>query len=158
RFDYRWGFHGPAIQSIVGAVVPAPRTGIPALFDQPVFDARHLPNLPGGLAGFTVLSLEPVRYFDQIAATVKVLDPRPSRPMEQELDAVVRQLTGLRLREDVLAHLGPRFVFYHVPTRIPAPGNVVAGLAQAFLTIPQSSAVVEVKDRPALAQALETLA
>ena len=158
RFDYRWGFHGPAIQSILGAVVPAPRTGIPALFDQPSFDVQHLPPLPGGLAGFMVLSLEPARYLDQIVATVKVLDPRPVRPMEQELEAVMQQVTGLRLRDDVLAHLGPRFVFYHEPTRINAPGNVAAGLVQAFLTIPKASLIVEVKDRAAMAKALDTLA
>ncbi|HZW33054.1 MAG TPA: DUF1559 domain-containing protein, partial [Isosphaeraceae bacterium] len=158
RFDYRWGFHGAAIQGILGAVVPAPRTGIPALFDQPAFDVRHLPPLPGGLAGFTILSLEPARYLDQIAATVKVLDPRPVRPMEQELESIVRQMTGLRLRDDLLAHLGPRFVYYHVPTRVNAPGNVVTGLFQAFLTIPNSSLILEVKDRAAVAKALDTLA
>jgi hypothetical protein len=163
RFDYRWGFHGPALQSIVGAVVPAPRTGIPALFDQPAFDVRHLPPLPGGLAGFTVLSLDPARYYDQLVATLKILDPRPVRPgiphpMEQELDGIEQQVTGLRLRRDLLAHLGPRFVFYNIPTQVNAPSHVVAGLAQAFLTIPKSSLIAEVQDRAAVARALETLA
>ena len=74
RFDYRWGFQGPAIQSILGAVVPAPRTGIPALFDQPTFDARHLPPLPGGLSGFTVVSLGPARIYDQILAAFQAVD------------------------------------------------------------------------------------
>ena len=50
RLDYRWGFHGEAILSVLGADVPAPRTGIPAIFDQPTFDWRQLPPLPAGLA------------------------------------------------------------------------------------------------------------
>ncbi len=29
RFDYRWGFHGPAIQSIIGVVVPGAAHGHP---------------------------------------------------------------------------------------------------------------------------------
>ncbi len=56
QFDYRWGFQGTAIESIVGAAIPAPRKGLPALIDQPGFDAQHLPTVPSGLAGFAVFS------------------------------------------------------------------------------------------------------
>src|SRR6185437_11356284 len=38
RLDYRWGFHGRAIEGIVGVEAPAPRSGIPAFFDQPRLD------------------------------------------------------------------------------------------------------------------------
>ncbi len=158
RFDYRWGFHGPAIQSILGAVVPAPRTGIPALFDQPTFDVRHLPPLPGGLAGFTVFSLDAARVYDQISAAVKVPGPRnPNDPLMQ-VEAAVKQATGLKLRDEILAPLGSRVVVYTVPTRINAPPNVLEGLAHAMLFAPKTSVVVEVKDRDAAAKALEAVA
>jgi len=157
RFDYRWGFHGPAIQSILGAVAPSPRTGIPALFDQPTFDVRHLPPLPGGLTAFTVFSLDAVRLYDQVSAAVKALDPRASQALGPMEDAV-RQATGLRLREDFLAPLGSRTVLYTVPTRTNAPPNVLTGLAQAILFAPKSVVVIEVKDRAAVAKALEALA
>ena len=58
RFEYRWGFHGDALFSIVSVLAPAPRRGIPGLFDQPRLDLRNLPPLPGGLADFTIVSLD----------------------------------------------------------------------------------------------------
>ena len=96
RFDYRWGFHGPAIQSILGAVVPAPRTGIPALFDQPTFDARHLPPLPGGLSGFTVFSLDPARLYGQILAAIRAIDPGAAQP-EGPSKPTCSRSSGLKL-------------------------------------------------------------
>ena len=60
--------------------MPAPRTGIPALFDQPAFDARHLPPLPAGARGFTVLSLDAARLYDQVVAALKAIDPSAGRP------------------------------------------------------------------------------
>ena len=78
RFDYRWGFQDQALESIVGVVVPSPRRGIPALFDQPVFDARDLPPLPGGLAGFTVLSLDPARFWDVLSTAMKAQARSPA--------------------------------------------------------------------------------
>jgi prepilin-type processing-associated H-X9-DG protein len=156
RLDYRWGFHGPAIQSIVGAVVPAPRTGIPAFFDQPAFNARHLPPLPGGLAGFTVLSLDTARFVDQVAAALKTIDPRASQPLAQ-IEAAVQQVSGLKLRDDLLAPLGSRVVFYTFPTQRNAPANVLAGLAQALVFVPKSAVVIEVKDREGVAKALDKL-
>ena len=77
RFDYRWGFQGESLLSIVGAVVPAPRTGIPAIFDQPTFDSRHLPPLPDGLGGFTVVSLDGARVAARVRESLAVLaEPR----------------------------------------------------------------------------------
>jgi prepilin-type processing-associated H-X9-DG protein len=157
RVDYRWGFHGPAIQSIIGLVAPTPRTGIPALFDQPAFDVRHLPPLPGGLAGFTVLSLDPTRLYDQTVAVARAIDPRASRPLAEIEDALQR-LTGLDLRDELLAPLGSRVVVYTVPTKINAPTNMLAGFAHALIFIPKSTIVIEVKDREAAAKALDALA
>src|SRR6185437_15309226 len=67
RIDYRWGFHGPAIEGIIGVVAPA-------LFDQPTFDTKHLPPLPGGLDGFTVVSLDAARTYDRVVASLGVVD------------------------------------------------------------------------------------
>ena len=50
RFDYRWGFHDRALESMVGVVASSPRRGIPALFDQPGFDVRR-PAAPARRSG-----------------------------------------------------------------------------------------------------------
>jgi prepilin-type processing-associated H-X9-DG protein len=157
RFDYRWGFHGRAIESIVGAVVPAPRTGIPALFDQPGFDARHLPPLPDGLRGFTVLSLDVARLYDQIAGALKAIDPNAARPMA-EFEAAAQQALGMRLREDLLAPLGSRIAFYSFPAAVDAPAGLIEGLARALVVAPRSAVVLELRDREAAARALARLA
>jgi hypothetical protein len=158
RFDYRWGFHGAAIQGILGVVVPSPRTGIPALFDQPTFDARHLPPLPGGLSGFTVFSLPPARFYDQVNAGVEAVTdafgPRPADAFE----AAFQQVAGLKFRDELLAPLGSRVVLYTFPTRMNAPNNMLAGFGRALVFVPKSVGVIEIKDRSAMAKALETLA
>jgi len=160
RLDYRWGFHDQALESMVGVVVPSPRRGIPALFDQPVFDARDLPPLPGGLAGFTVLSLDPARFWNDLSAAMKVEAVKPGRAElvgPDQIEQTVRQATGLRLREDILVHLGSRLTFYNVPTKVNAPAHILEGLAQGFFRVPKMAILIEVKNRQAIAKALDTL-
>ncbi len=67
-------------------------------------------------------------------------------------------MTGLKLRDDLLAPLGSRVVIYTVPTKINAPSNVLAGLAHALVFAPRSTVVIDVKDRDAAARSLEALA
>jgi prepilin-type processing-associated H-X9-DG protein len=157
RLDYRWGFHGRAIESIVGAVVPSPRTGIPALFDQPAFDVQHLPPLPGGLDGFMVLSLDAARLYNQVAAALKAIDPNTARPLAQ-FEAAAQQALGMKFRDDLLAPLGSRIVSYTFPTTVHAPANLLEGVARALVFAPGSAAVLEVKDRETAARALAKLA
>ncbi len=160
RIDYRWGFHGRSIESIVVAVVPAPRTGIPALFDQPSFDAQHLPPLPGGLDGFVVLSLDRIRFLDQVSTALGAIDSKvaPGVPPALVFEAFAQEVLGLNLRDEILAPLGSRLVFYTVPSRINAPPSVLEGFAHAWLFVPKSAIVLEVKDRAAAVKSLAKLA
>jgi prepilin-type processing-associated H-X9-DG protein len=159
RFDYRWGFHDRALESIVGVAVPSPRTGIPALFDQPTFSPRQLPPLPGVLASFTVISLDLARLWSQLVTAVDAREPRPARKDlgRAGLEQAVLHATGLHLREDLLVHLGSRFTFYNVPVKVNAPSHILEGLAQGFFRVPKLALVVDVKNREAVAKALEKL-
>jgi len=160
RFEYRWGFHDQALESIVGVVVPSPRRGIPALFDQPVFDARDLPPLPGGLAGFTTISLDPARFWNVLTTAMMAQAAQPGGAElvgPDQIEKMVLQSTGLRLREDILVHLGSRFTFYNVPTKVNAPSHILEGLAQGVFRVPKMAILIEVKDREAMARALERL-
>ena len=157
RFDYRWGFRGRAIETILGAVVPAPRTGIPALFDQPTFDVRHLPPLPGGLDGFTVLSLDAARLYDQTSAALKAIDP-DAVGFIAAFEEQAHQALGMKLRDDLLAPLGSRVTIYTFPTTVRAPGNFFSGLARTFLFTPKTAVILDVDDREATARALARLA
>jgi hypothetical protein len=158
RYDYRWGFHGRAIEAIVGVEAPAPRTGILGFFDQPGFDAKHLPPLPPGLARFTVLSLDLVRVYDQFFALLKRIIPPNAAGADEEIRRAVDQTLGLKLRDEFLAHLGSRIVGYTVPTRVNAATNPLTGFAQGMVFVPKMSITVEVKDHDAITRALDTLA
>jgi prepilin-type processing-associated H-X9-DG protein len=161
RLEYRWGFRDGALESIIGVVAPAPRRGISALFDQPSLDVRNLPPLPGGLAGFLVLSLDPGQFWNGVRA---IANARPAAPGQiavggpKDLEDAVERATGVRLHEDLLVHLGSRFTFYSVPTKVNAAAHPLDALAQGYFLVPKMAMVIDVKNRDALAKSLEKLA
>jgi prepilin-type processing-associated H-X9-DG protein len=154
RIDYRWGFQGESLMTVARLVAPSPRAGVIALFDQPALKAEKLPPLPEGLDGFTVVSIAPRTLFDQLAALFRATSPRGERSIA-ELEQAVSQATGRRLREDILAHLGPTMTYYEIPTRVNAPTNPIAGLAQGFTNVPKTCLVIEVDDAAAFAPILD---
>ena len=160
RFDYRWGFHGDALLSIVGAAAPAPRTGIPAFFDQPKLDKRNLPPLPAGLADFTVVSLDESQLGPTLRDSLAAfLEPgrSPNRTGPDDLVGVLKDFLELSLHDEVFAHLGTRFTFYNVATRLNAPSHVLESFAQGLFRAPKMALVAEVKNRDPLARSIEKL-
>jgi type II secretory pathway pseudopilin PulG len=159
RFDYRWGFQGESLLSIVGAVVPAPRTGIPAIFDQPTFDSRHLPPLPNGLGGFTVVSLDGATVAARIRESLAVLadPPGDNIPAPEQVGEALRAFLGVSLNDEILAHLGSRFTIYNVATRINAPSHILESTAQGLFRVPKMAIVAEVKNHDLLAKSIGKL-
>jgi prepilin-type processing-associated H-X9-DG protein len=139
RADYRWGFRGEAIQTITRLVAPAPRRGLLTLLDQPTFGADSLPPLPSGVNSFTVLSLDWGKVLDAIATV-----PDGEQVIAQVSDEF-RRRTGLRLREDLLEALGPRWAFYAAPQEMQAPINPFMAMGLWVLRPPKLTAVAEVR-------------
>jgi prepilin-type processing-associated H-X9-DG protein len=156
RMDLRWGFDGPALKTVTRVIAPAPRGGVLALLDQPAFDRQGLLPLPSGLAGFTAFSLAPDTFYDRLAGLAGTVEPRGEAAFPS-FERTVQRATGLSLREDILAHLGPRVAFYIVPTRINAPTNVLAGLLQGVAHVPKATLLIEVKDAARFARTLDRL-
>ena len=154
RFDYRWGIQGEALMTVTRVVAPAPRSGLLAAFDQPTFDRKGLPALPAGLTGFTTVSVDPASLYDRIAAGFAATDPA-TRAAFEAIETGVRDLTGHRLRDDVLPLLGPRITYYVLPGKVDAPGNVLAGFARSLLLTPHAAVVIELKDRAAFSRVLD---
>ena len=154
RVDYRWGFHGEALMTVTRLIAPAPRAGVLAVLDQPTFGPGDLPPLPPGLAGFTVLSLDPGKVYDQSLALAKATDPN-GQAMFDALSQAVQQVTGHRLREDILGHLGPRMAFYVVPTRANAPTNPIIGFIQGAVHVAKAALLVQVDDAEAVGKVLD---
>jgi hypothetical protein len=154
RVDYRWGFQDDALYSVLRVIAPAPRAGLFTWLDAkvlPTFDKASLPPIPSGLTSWTVISFNPLALWQKASDYVK--EESKKRGMEPNQvgmfvfeEGFTRNL-GLRLREDILAPLGPKWVFYaDVDLAQPAAGKPRAGLT------------VEVKDARTFARTLDRLA
>ena len=160
RFDYRWGFHDDAILSVLGAQVPAPRTGIPAMFEQGDLDWRQMPPLPVGLAGFTMLSLDEPRISGAVRASLAAiakLSGQDDPGGGDQLDELFRASIGVSLHEEIFAHLGSRFTLYDVAGRVKSPSHILESFAQGLFRAPKMAVIAAVKNRDALEKSLEKM-
>ena len=148
RVDLRWGFQDDALLTILRAVAPAPRKGLLALFDQPTFNAQSLPPLPPGLTFFNALSTDPGKLYDGVAAISKALDPRSAQAFDQA-EAETRDRLGVGLRDDLLAHLGPKAAFY-ARTQATMPGLPIP------MSVPKATILIQVNDPKTFAKTLDT--
>jgi prepilin-type processing-associated H-X9-DG protein len=156
RIDYRWGFHREALMSVVGIKAPRPRHGFLALLDQPTFGAPTLPPIPRDQANFTIVSLDLKSTYDQATSLMRETVGTDA-PLEALAQAVYGS-TGQRLRDDLLAHLGPRLAFYIVPTKVNAPTNSITGMMMPMLEVPKAVLLAEVDDAAAFGKTLDALA
>ncbi len=147
--DYRWGFQDNALMTVTRIVAPSPRTGLLAMFDQPSFSSDELPPLPGNLTGFTVISASPATLYDSVTKLGKAMSPDGGNQI-QAFEAMVKDRTRLKLKEDILAHLGPKMAFYIAPN---TGGSVLANA----LSIPKVVLVAEIDDSVAFGRALDEL-
>jgi prepilin-type processing-associated H-X9-DG protein len=156
RVDYRTGFQGEALVTLTRVVAPAPRKGILALFDQPAIDPKTLPPLPASLKGYTVASLDLAKSYDTVVELVKGLDPNAAQAVDG-VNQSFQQMTGVKLRDELLAQLGPRMAFYVQPKLVPASLTPFGAAADWLLHLPPVVALVEVKDPGAFGTTLDSL-
>ncbi len=155
RFDYRWGFDGPALMTITRLVAPAPRAGVLSLLEQPTFETGKLPPLPAGLDGFTVFSFAPGTFYQKVTQLAKATDPNAAGAIAM-FEEMAKDMTGKPVNE-VLKRLGPLMVTYSVPSKINAPTNALQGLAQGLVHVPKSSIAIQVDDVDGFAPILNNL-
>ena len=107
--ELRWGFQGDALLTRFRVEAPAPRTGWMTLLDQPTFGVDALPPLPGALTHVSVLSLELTKAYDLASRLLRdELIPADGDPA----DAGLLARHQVNLRDDILAHLGPKLAFF----------------------------------------------
>jgi prepilin-type processing-associated H-X9-DG protein len=147
--EARWGIQDRAIVVTAGVHAPRPRQGILALFDQPPLPAGTDVSLRDPAADSVLLSLD----LPKLADTITALAGRDNPQAQERLDQFARQFrasTGLSLRDDVLAKLGPRMAFLPGGSSI---GNVMA----MWFRPPDFGLVAELKDPRAFAANLDRL-
>ncbi len=142
--------------SITRLVAPGPRSGVLALLEQPTFSTGTLPPLPAGVNAFTVLSFDPDLFFNKTRTLAAAMDPKSPQQFDMIANAF-QGMTGRRLREDLLQHLGPKMMVYTVPTRGNLPTNPFFGFASGLVHVPKTSVLIEIRDPEGFVQTLDAL-
>ncbi|MHB1557311.1 MAG: DUF1559 domain-containing protein [Isosphaeraceae bacterium] len=152
RFEVAWGFQDDAMRSVIRAVVPAPRRGILALFDQPAFTIDSLPPIPPDLTGFTVVSIDLAKTYDRVLDIVKTQKPEMADQIPA-IEGAIEQQLGVNLRNDILARIGPKASF-----SMEMPAGAMVNPMMAMLSLFNGVTLTfEARDEAALAKSLDTL-
>ena len=149
RIDYRFGFQDDALYSVLSIVAPSPRRGLLALLDGATFEKSALPAVPSGLSGFMVFALNPGAIWEKTTQMVRDSAPAgPNAPIPGMLlfEQQAQKVLGIRINEDLLGKLGPRWTFYLDIESLQRPGGK-----------PRGALTADIKDQPQLAQTLDKL-
>ncbi len=122
RVDFRWGFRDDAIYSVFRVKAPSPRKGVLGLLDGPTFDKTSMAPMPPGVTGFAAFSIAPAPLWDKIEAIARTSDDPKDRDAMAGMQAGIERATGVKLRGDILAKLGPRMAGYSLAPS--APGGL----------------------------------
>jgi prepilin-type processing-associated H-X9-DG protein len=153
QVEIQWGFQDGAIVSVLGVVAPQPRQGILALLDQPTFTLRSLPPLPAGLSGYTALSLDPLKTYDQIVSVMRNANP-PGADQVLAMEQMIRERFGLDIRNDLLPSLGPKLAFYAQPAAAKTAPNPANAMLSQFNGMTLS---VQIRDQAAMTRVFDPL-
>ncbi|MFI5459588.1 MAG: DUF1559 domain-containing protein [Isosphaerales bacterium] len=153
QIELRWGFQDEALMSVLRVVAPAPRRGLLSLLDQPTFGMSSLPPLPSNATGFTVLSIDLAKSYDEIVALVKQSNPGGDADVVN-FETRARQRLGLDLRKDLFAHLGTNFVFCAQAPWSPKTGSAADMLVSQVAGFTFSA---QVRNKAAVANGIDPL-
>jgi hypothetical protein len=163
KIDFRWGFQNEALMTVTRIGYPSPRTGFLGLFDGPTFDKSKLTAIPDTVGEFSVVSLDMKTLLDKIIPLAKSLKPGSEAQITKFVDSV-KTTTKLRLKEDILAHLGPKVTFFSLPTKSGSKAAIpTAGVASMVLgafksdQVPRSAIVFDIDDPVAFGKVLDQL-
>ncbi len=152
RIEMAWGFQDDALRSVIRAVVPAPRKGIMALFDQPTFTIDSLPPIPPELSGFTVVSIDLAKTYDKVLDIMKTQKPEMADQIPA-IEGAIEQQLGVNVRNDILTRIGPKASLY-----MEMPAGVMANPMMAMFSMFNGITLTfDVHDEDKLAKSLDTL-
>ena len=154
RFEYRVGTEGEAIREEVRLVAPNPRSGILAMFDQPKFDAKNLPPMPESVNTFFAASLDFAKLYGQIRDLAKASKSSAAETIAS-MESSVKAKGKMKLREDVLGRIGPRFVMYAQPEK--AKAGPLSNIGVIGLQVPTGAILIEMKDAKATPKMVDDL-
>jgi prepilin-type processing-associated H-X9-DG protein len=154
RVEARWGIQDKAVVTTLAVQAPRPRRGILALFDQPPIGAGASVKPVLGASDYALLSLDLIKFGDAVRALLEQKGPDSVAPIERFAQKF-RDRTGLSLRDDVLARLGPRMAL--VGPAGGGGGGGGPGVLGMWIHPPDFGLVAEVKDAGEFAGTLDRL-
>ena len=150
RVEARWGIQDKGIVLTLGVNAPRPRRGILTLFDQPPIKAGTRVFTAGADDSYTLMSIDPVKTADAILALVRHDNPDAAARIDH-LAERFGERSGLSLRNDLLAKVGPRMALL-----LPAGGG--GGSVMSFWFHPPDFVLLaELKDARDFAAKLDRL-
>ena len=149
RVEARWGIQDKGVVLTLGVNAPRPWRGILTLFDQPPIKAGTR-VVAAKADSYTLMSIDPVRTADAILALVRQDNPDAAARIDH-LAEQFGERSGLSLRNDLLAKVGPRMALL-----LPAGGGGGSVLSFWFHP-PDFVLLAELKDARDFATKLDRL-
>ena len=159
-YDLRWGFQDDALMTMARVATSGPRKGVLALLDGPTFEKGQLPPIPESVGGFTVASFDLKSTMEKLLALARAFKPDAEAQVNRFLDSM-KGTTKLRLKEDVLAHLGPKVAWYVLPSKAATAAPAASSMFGRLLAgagieqIPRLAVVFDVDDPVAFGKVLD---
>jgi hypothetical protein len=115
--EFRWGAENRALRTEVHLQVPPPRQGLLALFEQPTFSISSIPPIPDQVDSLSILSLDLAKTLERLTELIAQSGIPNASDELRALETEFKRSTRLDLRQDLLAHLGPKILSYTVPQK-----------------------------------------
>ncbi|MBM3982605.1 MAG: hypothetical protein FJ304_20500 [Planctomycetes bacterium] len=161
------GFDGKESRAVYEFDAPGERKGLLKVLKQEPLTVADLPPLPPDVSRFSALRIDPAATYDAGLGLVEFISMNEQLGVEEngkqrtQADIItartgymareVDKFLGITLKDDLLAHLGDKFVLYQSPTEgLQVIGSVVC------ISVKDAAKVKAAADR--IQRALETLA
>ena len=151
RVDLRWGIQDDAIVTSLRVIAPPPRKGILGFLDGPTFTVQTLPPIPADAKDFLAVSLDLDATFTKFVEVSSMTNPQAGAQIEAMKQNLLAA-TGVKLSEDVLKHVGPKFSIFGKMT-----GDKVAVTPGMSWTMPEFSLVAESDNAAELGKSIDLL-
>ncbi len=152
--DIRWGFQDEALMTLTRIATKGPRKGLLAFLDSSTLDKAKLPPIPPSVSGFTVASFDLAGSLDRLRTEMKMLSPEADGAVDKFVEKV-KEKTKLRLKEDILAHIGPKIAWYSLPGKGGSAPKPVASGMLAGMENPRLALVLDIDDPTAFGKVLD---
>jgi len=155
-FDFRWGFEDEVLMTSLRIATTGPRKGLLALLDGSTFEKAKIPPISENATGLTVASFDLPATFDRLEALAKAMQPGSEDQFKSMVDWC-KEKAKLRLKEDILAQVGPKMAFYTLPARKASSPSGLTNLLTSSLDVPKLALVFEIRDPASVGKSLDQL-